>query len=150
MKLRTNKLKIFEAYVLRILSVQFILTGLIYLYYKQWWIGAVVIIISFLFGAIGQGLKHNKTKSIKDLTRGQDWNVLEVGEPDDITQEEAHLIGKPFLYTWIILFITLTTLLFYHNFAWYAVFPISFLVGALYPLILFLIGIFFTRLTNKV
>ena len=47
MKLRTNKLKIFEAYVLRILSVQFVLTGLIYLYFKQWMIGAIVIVISF-------------------------------------------------------------------------------------------------------
>jgi hypothetical protein len=137
-------------YVLRTLSIQFILTGLLYLYYKQWWIGVFVIIISFLFGTVGQGLKHNRPKSIKDLTRGQDWNVLEVGEPDDMTPEEAHLIGKPFLFTWIILFITLNTLLFYHNLAWYAVVPISFLGGALYPLILFLIGIFFTRLTSKV
>lgn len=82
MKLRTNKLKIFEAYVLRILSVQFILTALIYLYFKQWLIGAIVIIISFLFGAIGQGLKNNRIKNIKNLAQGQDWNVLEVGEID--------------------------------------------------------------------
>lgn len=150
MRLRTNKLKIFEAYVLRILSVQFVITGFIYFYYKQWWTGSIVIVISFLFGIIGQGLKHNRAENIKELTQGQDWNILEVGEPDNITPEEANLIGKPFLYTWIILFVTLIILLFHHDFSWYAVLPISFFIGALYPLLLFLIGIFLTRLTTKV
>ena len=149
MKLRTNKLKIFEAYVLRIFSVQFILTGLIYLYYKQWLIGAIVIIISFLFGAVGQGLKHNKIKNIKELAQGQKWNILEVGETDDMTREEAQLIGKPFLYTWCVLFVTLVIVFFHHDFAWYVVLPLSFFIGALYPIILFILGIFLTRLTHK-
>jgi hypothetical protein len=142
MRLRTNKIKIFEAYVLRILSVQFILAGVIYFYYKQWWAGIVLIVMSFLFGAIGQGLKHNRAKSTEELTQGQDWNILEVGEPDNITTEEANLIGKAFLPTWFILFITLTMLLFHHNIVWYAVLPLSFFIGALYPILLFFLGFF--------
>jgi hypothetical protein len=103
MKTRTNKLKIFEAYVLRILSIQFILTGVLYLFYQQWWTGIMVIIVSFLFGTIGQGLKHNKQRNAKDLNKGQDWNIEEASDEEGLTdEEEGHLIGRPFFFTcWI-------------------------------------------------
>lgn len=149
MKIRINKLKIFEAYVLRILSIQFTLTGISYLIYKQWWIGIIVIIISFLFGTIGQGLKHNRQRSAKDLIKGQDWNITEQGEEDGLTTEERHLIARPFFFTCWIVIITSVIILFHHDFRWYTALLLGLVTGIFYPLILFFLGIFWTRLTTK-
>jgi hypothetical protein len=151
MKMRTNKLKVFELYVLRMLSIQFILLGVGFLINKQWWIGVSIIIISFLFGTIGQGLKHNRQRTSKDLLKGQDWSIGEKADADSeaMTQEEGNLIGKPFLFTWFIVAITSILLLFHYDFKWYLTLPIAFFFGMFYPLLLFFLGVFLSGLTIK-
>jgi len=148
---RTNKVKIFEAYVLRILSIQFTLLGILYLYYKQWWTGIIIILISFLFGTIGQGLKHNKQRSAINLAKGQDWNFLEEDNDEELmlTPEESYLIGKPIIYTCFIVIITSLIIYFHQGLRWYISLPLSLATGIFYPLLLFFFGIFWTQLTIK-
>ena len=145
MNKRTNKLKIFEIYVLRALSLQFFLIGVMYLFYKQWWTGIIVILASFLFGMIGQGLKHNKHRSAMNLTRGQDWNIIEDGDEPGLTPEEGRLIGVRIFFTCWIVFFTFSGLLIHHDFKWYTSFPLGFVIGITYPLLLFVFGIYVNK-----
>jgi hypothetical protein len=144
---RTNKLKIFEAYVLRSLSIQAMLIGIIYLLYKEWLFGIIIIIVSFLYGSIGQGLKHNKIKSSGELLTGQDWNIIENGEDIDMTTEEGHLIGKPILFTIIVSSLIAILIFFFQNYKWYSALPLGLIIGISYPLLLLFISII---ITNKI
>jgi hypothetical protein len=147
MKTQTNKLKLFEVYVLRLISYQFLLTGILYFLFKQWWTGSFIFVMWFLFGVIGQGLKHNRERSLKELTKGQDWD-LSISYEDGILAEKQ--VIKPFIQTIFIVSITSVILLLHHNFRFYIALPIGLLIGFIYPFLFFFIGIYIDRLICKI
>lgn len=136
--MQTNKLKLFEVYVLRLISYQFILTGILYFLFLQWWTGSFVFIMWFLFGFIGQGLKHNKKRSLYDLTKGQDWD-FEVNDNDSIIAQKQ--VIKPMLQSMFVISFTVIILLLHHNFSFLIAIPLGLLIGIIYPLLFYTYGI---------
>ena len=150
METQINKLKIFEAYVLRFLSVDFILIGIFYLFLKDWTAGIFLIITSFFFGFIGQGLKHNISRSATELSKGQDFNFVEQGNHKGGIAEENRSIGKSLMYTSWIVILTSGFLLFHHDFRWYLTIPVALVIGLLLPSIMFYFGVSMVRMFSKI
>jgi hypothetical protein len=146
---RSNKIKIFEAYVLRALSIQYVVIGILYLVQKDWWVGFTVVLLSFLFGFIGQGLPRNRGRNSDDLAKGQDWEIIEPGEADIMTVEESNVIGKAFVFLIPIVAITALVLLIHANLRWYFAAFLSVLVGTFYPVLMLFFGIYWVRFTNR-
>ena len=146
-----NYLKIFEAYVLRTLSILTIVLSCFLLFEKSWVVGGSILLMSiFIFGGIGQNLKHNKTKSISGLLEGQDFGFNEKDkEEKQMSQEESRLIAKPFMFTiWTLIVVNIIVLIHY-NYGILISILFAFLIGFFLPIILFLAGIFISKQTSK-
>jgi hypothetical protein len=145
-----NYLKIFEAYVLRVISFSLLVLGVVYLWNHDWGIGIFLILIDiFVFGWIGQSLKHNKTKKVSELLAGQDMNFKEGSASEVLSLEESRKIAKPLLYTnWALILIS-SIVLIHENIRFYFAIPLGFLIGMLLPSGLYIVGVFIAKKTHS-
>ena len=130
--------KILENYVLGILVFSLEIAGIIYLFNKEWFIGIFLIVMGFLMTSIVMSLKHNRTKSMKELSEGNAFN--ENDKRNELTTEEADEIGRGINQAAYILGITAAVLFFHYDFKWYFAIPIGLVIGAILPPLLLGLG----------
>jgi hypothetical protein len=140
--------KIIETFVLGLLDISLISAGVIYLINKHWLIGIFLIVMSFLITNIILSLKHNRNKSNRELANRTDLTFNEK-KSEELTGEDADEIGKALNQSGYIVAITVAVMLFYYGIKWYFAIPSGLIVGVIFPVSLFWIGILTKGKTKK-
>ena len=130
------------------LDISLISAGVIYLINKQWLIGIFLIVMSFLMTNIILSLKHNRNKSIRELGNRTDLTFDEKTNAE-LTGEEADEIGRVLNQSGYIVAITTTVMLFYYGIKWYFAIPSGLIIGVIFPVLLFRVGILFKGKTKS-
>ena len=70
--------------IFKIYQVYFIYLTIISIFHKDWMIVVLSIIVIFITGIFGASLPHNKNKTSKELSKGND------NKYDEITEDDKH------------------------------------------------------------
>jgi hypothetical protein len=81
---------VFELYILRVLSLNFIVAALICLFHRAWLTALMMALFWHFVGAIGQGLPHRKAQAFSKLSSGE----IPQSRTGDISENETFAIVK--------------------------------------------------------
>lgn len=117
-------LRTFERLILFPLKLCVLLAGVVSLIERAWVFGAFLILMSFLFGVVGQGLPHRKKQNFRQLSSGQDVGAR-LGK---ITPEESMGLAKAVMASGFIVALVAAGAALHRELPWYWV--LGYFVGA--------------------
>ena len=139
-------LKVFENYVLRVLSVFFLVLAIYYFFNQSILFGVIILLYSiFVIGGIGQSLKHNQKKNLSQLFNNMDDINEDSSIEIPISTYESKLIAKPLYFLINTLIILCVSIFRNTDFSWLLSIIFGILIGCFTPPILFLLGIVIER-----
>ena len=114
---RPNKVTVFKNYVLRLLAVQFLIAGILYLLLAQWWPATLTLTVTFLFELV-----------VRVVNR--------VAQGEEALKRESDIADAVLLVTCGLVTVTSVAICLHHNLFWYLIVPLTLITGILYPTLL--------------
>jgi hypothetical protein len=90
--------------------------ALYYLWHHAWLLGAVILLLSFGVGAIGQSLPHRKHETTSELAAGTTFGNEFQGE---ISDEDSNALGRALFKTCTLVSVTAAVILGHESWRWY-------------------------------
>ena len=138
-----KEIKILEIFV-GILDIFLISACAFYFYKMQWLVGIFFIIMSLLMTNISLGLKHNIKKSNSELKNRVDLS-FKVKSNEEWNEEEAEEFGRALNHALYIVWLSVAVILFSCDMKWYFLVPLSFIIGVVFPAMLYKLGLLFKK-----
>ena len=129
----------YERLILRPLDFLYYALALYFFWHRAWLFGAGIILLSFVIGAIGQGLPHRKHETPAEMAEGLQPFAGEF--EGDISLGEASGVGKAVFLTSLLITFTGFIVAWHQGLRWYWLLLTVIFIGPLFALCSTLIAI---------